>query len=175
MAHSVQKGHCNRGVYRLVLFLVGAVLVGYTVGPPFRGRIKKSSSVVPASCPCFCECSSELGLALPLGPINDSFTDCGKHDPELSVEMEKDTVALLSEELALQKIVANETLQRSKELIMDARKASSHYQREAEKCTAGIETCEEARERAEKELGEESRLSALWEKRAREHGWKDDR
>ncbi|KDO44988.1 hypothetical protein CISIN_1g034629mg [Citrus sinensis] len=88
--------------------------------------------------------------------------------------MEKDTVALLSEELALQKSVANETLQRSKELIMDARKASSHYQREAEKCTAGIETCEEARERAEKDLGEESRLSALWEKRAREHGWKDD-
>lgn len=88
--------------------------------------------------------------------------------------MEKDTVALLSEELALQKSVANETLQRSKELITDARKASSHYQREAEKCTAGIETCEEARERAEKELGEESRLSALWEERAREHGWKDD-
>ncbi|KAH9754707.1 drim domain-containing protein [Citrus sinensis] len=163
MAHSLQKGRCSRGVYRLVLFLVGAVLVGYNVGPPFHARIKKNSSVVPASCPCFCECSSELGLALPLGPNNDSFT-----------EMEKDTVALLSEELALQKSVANETLQRSKELIMDARKASSHYQREAEKCTAGIETCEEARERAEKDLGEESRLSALWEKRAREHGWKDD-
>lgn len=67
MAHSLQKGRCSRGVYRLVLFLVGAVLVGYNVGPPFHERIKKNSSVVPASCPCFCECSSELGLALPLG------------------------------------------------------------------------------------------------------------
>ncbi|KAL5864725.1 hypothetical protein ACOSQ3_002239 [Xanthoceras sorbifolium] len=88
--------------------------------------------------------------------------------------MEKDIVALLSEELTLQKRVANESLEHTNALIMSARKTSSQYQREAEKCNAAMETCEEARERAEKELREECRLAELWEKRAREQGWKDD-
>lgn len=86
--------------------------------------------------------------------------------------MEKDVVALLSEELSLQKDVANDTMQHTNALIMGARRTSSHYQKEVEKCIAGVQTCEEARERAERELAQELKLSALWEKRAREHGWK---
>lgn len=89
--------------------------------------------------------------------------------------MAKDVVALLSEELNLQKAVANDTIEHTKALIMDARKTSSHYQKEGEKCSVGVETCEEARERAEKELVEELKLSVLWENRARELGWKDSR
>lgn len=90
-------------------------------------------------------------------------------------EMEKDIIALMSEELSLQQTVANETLQRADAALMGARKVSSLFQREAEKCNVGVETCEEARERAEAELAEELRLSEAWEKRARELGWNDKR
>lgn len=90
-------------------------------------------------------------------------------------EMEKDIIALMSEELSLQQTVANETLQRADAALMGARKASSLFQKEAEKCNVGVETCEEARERAEAELAEELRLSEVWEKRARELGWNDKR
>lgn len=101
--------------------------------------------------------------------------DCGNHDPDVHEEMEKDIVALLSEEIDLQKRVDNDSSEHTRALIMDARRASSHYQKEAEKCNAQTETCEEARERAEAELVEEYKLSALWEKRARELGWKYNR
>ncbi|KAL6139282.1 hypothetical protein ACLB2K_064559 [Fragaria x ananassa] len=46
--------------------------------------------------------------------------DCGKHEPEMKKEMEKEIVALMSEELSLQEAVANETLQRSAELLRTA-------------------------------------------------------
>lgn len=100
--------------------------------------------------------------------------DCGKHEPEVKEEMEKDIIALMSEELSLQQTVANETLQRTDALLMGARRVSLHYQKEAEKCNAGVETCEEARERAQAELVEELRLSEVWERRARELGWTDN-
>lgn len=101
--------------------------------------------------------------------------DCGKHDPVMNEEMRKDLLTMLSEELNLQKIVANETLENAKRLVMDARKTVSHYQQEAVKCNLEVETCEEAREGAEAELIEERRLTALWENRAREYGWTDSR
>ena len=103
------------------------------------------------------------------------FADCGKNDPDVNEELEKDIVDLLSEEIALQKIVSNDTLERTWVLTMDTKRASSHYQKEAEKCNAGVEICEEARERAEAEVREELKLTALWEKRARELGWKDSK
>lgn len=98
--------------------------------------------------------------------------ECGKNDSELNKEMEKGLVGLFMEELELMKTVANETLEHTKELIMDARRSSSHYQREAEKCNAGVEACEKARERAEAQLRQERKLSLLWEKRARDLRWK---
>jgi hypothetical protein len=90
-------------------------------------------------------------------------------------EMEKNFIVLLSEELSLQKVVANESIEHNKALTMEARKVSSHYQNEAEKCSAGVEICEEARARAARELVEERKLTALWEKRARRRGWKHNR
>lgn len=78
---------------------------------------------------------------------------------------------LVAEELHLQKNVTDDRLERTKELTMEVRKASSQYRQEVEKCNIGIETCEEARARAEAAIVDELKLSALWEERARGLGW----
>ncbi|KAG2694898.1 hypothetical protein I3760_08G165400 [Carya illinoinensis] len=174
MAYPPDQG-LYTGVLRLVLVLVGVSLVGFTIGPSMLRRLT-GNSTAQVSCPsCVCDCSSEDFLSIPLGILNSSFPDCGKSDPDMNEEMGKDFVALLSEELSLQKAVANDSMQHTKALISDARKAFSHYQKEAEKCSTVVETCEEGREKAERELAEELKLSALWEKRAHELGWKVNR
>ncbi|CAK9174691.1 unnamed protein product [Ilex paraguariensis] len=109
------------------------------------------------------------------GIFNSSYADCAKDDPDMSEEMEKDIITLLSEEINLLKNVTNDSLEHTQALIIDAKKTSSHYQKEAEKCNTGMETCEEARERAQAALTEERKLSVKWEQRARECGWKDER
>ncbi|KAM0994957.1 hypothetical protein EV2_010742 [Malus domestica] len=81
----------------------------------------------------------------------------------------------MSEEVSLLKAVANKTLQRANAALTGARRVSSLFQKEAEKCNVGVETCEEARERAEAELAEELRLSDVWERRAPELGWIEKR
>lgn len=171
--HPPEHKLCPHGVLRWVLVWMSVCFLVFTVGTPSRSRLKRStSSFTQFSCPpCDCYCSSEEYLLDPLGLVNGSISDCGKHDPVLNEEMNKDLLAMLSEELNLQKIVANETLEHTKMLVMDARKTFLHYQKEAEKCNIGMETCEAARERAEAELIEERRLTALWENRAREYGW----
>ncbi|XP_012089123.1 uncharacterized protein LOC105647590 isoform X2 [Jatropha curcas] len=156
-------GLCSNGALKIVLALVATFLIGYVVRPQLHSR---ESSSAQASCPCDCDCSEEFALFLPL--------DCSNDDPDIHEEMEKDIVALLSEEIALQRRVANDSLEHTRALVMDARKASLHYQKEAEKCNAQTETCEEARERAEAGLVEEYKLTAEWEKRARELGWEED-
>ena len=99
-------------------------------------------------------------------------TDCGNHDdPDMEEEMRKGRLALLAEELHLQKNVSDDRLERTKELTMEVRKSSSQYRKEVEKCSIGIETCEAARAKAEAALVDELKLSALWERRARELGW----
>ncbi|KAF2287961.1 hypothetical protein P3X46_008470 [Hevea brasiliensis] len=167
---SEHYGLCSNGALRIVLALVATFLVGYIVKPQLYSR---QSSSAQTSCPCDCDCSEEFAFSLPLGFVNSSYADCGNHNPDVQEEMEKDIVALLSEEIDLQKRVANDSLEHTRTLVMDARKASLHYQKEAEKCNAQTETCEGARERAEAELVEEYKHSALWEKRARELGWED--
>jgi hypothetical protein len=88
--------------------------------------------------------------------------------------MEKNYTDLLAEELKLQETVTVENQQRADMALLEAKKLASQYQKEAEKCTAGMETCEEARERAEATLRAEKKLSSLWEQRARQLGWKED-
>ncbi|KAL2345729.1 hypothetical protein Fmac_007014 [Flemingia macrophylla] len=164
-----QKVFGPHGVLRWVLVWISVCFLVFTVGPP--SRLKKSASSTQFSCPpCDCYCSSTEYLLDPLGLVNGSISSCGEHDPVLSEEMNKSLLTMLSEELNLQNIVVNETLEHTKRLIMNARKTFSHYQREAEKCNIGMETCEEARERAEAELIEERRLTKLWENRAHEFG-----
>ncbi|KAF6169945.1 hypothetical protein GIB67_034337 [Kingdonia uniflora] len=107
--------------------------------------------------------------------ITQRTVDCGKHDPDISLELEKDMIGLLTEELNLQRNVTNDNMEHTKSAILEARKTSSQYQKEAEKCNSGMETCEEAREKAEAAIIAEHKLSAIWEDRARQHGWKDRR
>ncbi|XP_047152486.1 uncharacterized protein LOC124824150 [Vigna umbellata] len=171
--HLPEQKLCPHGVLRWVLVWMSVCLFLVTVGPPSRSLVKKSAPPRFSCPPCDCHCSSAEHLLDPLGLGNGSVSDCGKHDPVLNEEMNKDLLAMLSEELNLQKVVAKERLEHTKRLVMDARKSFSQYQKEAEKCNIGMETCEEARQRAEAELIEERRLTTTWENRAREYGWSD--
>ncbi|OIT19626.1 uncharacterized protein LOC107832749 [Nicotiana tabacum] len=170
MAYPSDQRSSSRGTVRFVMVLLGLFLVVYIVRPP---RLRHSSKALDSCPPCFCDCEEESMLSLPLDILNSSLADCGKDDPQMNEEMKKDIATLLSEEINLQKNVTNDVLDRTKALIMSAKRASSHYQKESEKCNIGIDTCEGGREKAEAALIEERKLSALWEARAIEFGWKD--
>ncbi|KAM7273002.1 hypothetical protein ACFE04_027666 [Oxalis oulophora] len=179
MAMSGREHGCcsNMSVLRLVVVLVMSVFfLAFFVKP---WRTTTSGAAHHGSCTvCDCHCalqSDDDQLSLPFELVNSSYADCGKNDPDMDQELQKDVLALLSEELALQQRVANESLGRARALTIDSKRAALHYRKEAEKCNSGVEICEEARERAERELVEERRLTALWEKRARENGWIDSR
>ncbi|WOH14398.1 hypothetical protein DCAR_0933917 [Daucus carota subsp. sativus] len=169
MAHPTDYRLCSPGLVRLVLFLLALCLVGYSVRRQLFWHLSGRGS-----CPrCDCDCSPKSTLPLPVGISDSSLSDCGKDDPEMNAEMTKDIITLLTEEISLHKSVSEDNLAHTKALIMDARKSSSQYQKEAEKCNTGMETCEEAREKAGAALSEERKLSALWENRARKNGWVD--
>lgn len=106
--------------------------------------------------------------------IISMWTDCGKHDPELNLEMEKQFVDLLTEELKLQEAVAEEHSHHMNATLVEAKRLASQYQIEAEKCNVATETCEEARERSEALLTKEKKFTALWERRARQLGWQGE-
>lgn len=101
------------------------------------------------------------------------LTDCGKNDPELHKEMEKQFVDLLTEELKLREVVAEEHSHHMNATLLDAKRLASQYQKEAEKCNAATETCEEAREWAQAAFIKERKLTAYWERQARALGWQD--
>ncbi|RVW45913.1 hypothetical protein CK203_068662 [Vitis vinifera] len=98
--------------------------------------------------------------------------DCMKHDPEVSEDLERSFTDLLSEELKLREAEAQENQQRADMALLEAKKMASQYQKEADKCNMGMETCEEAREKAEATLDIQRKLTAMWEFRARQRGWK---
>lgn len=164
---SKHYGLRSNGALRVVLVLLAIFFVGYIVG---SGLFSKGSSNA-ASCSCDCDCSQELELIWTVEFINNSYPDCGKHNPEMGEEMQKNAVDLISDEIELQRRVANERLEQTRTLVITARSTSSQYQIEAQKCSAHTQTCEEGRERAEAGLVEERKLTALWEQRALELGW----
>ncbi|KAK9210646.1 hypothetical protein WN944_003017 [Citrus x changshan-huyou] len=102
------------------------------------------------------------------------ITDCGSNDPDVKQEMEKQFVDLLTEELKLQEAVAEEHLRHMNITFGEAKRVASQYQKEAEKCNAATETCEEARERAEALLIKERKVTSLWEWRAQQMGWEGE-
>nr|GMD48205.1 phosphoglycerate mutase-like protein AT74H [Ipomoea batatas] len=174
MAHPSDQRLCSQGAVRCVVIFVGLFLVLYIVRPSILWSSNLRSSVLD-SCPlCSCDCDEDSTLPLPLDVLNSSFADCAKDNPEMNEEMKKDIITLLSEEINLLKNVTSDSLEHTNALITGAKRASSHYQREAEKCNTGMETCEEARERAQAALIEERKLSELWESRARDFGWNDE-
>lgn len=109
------------------------------------------------------------------GEYELNYAARGTNDPERSKEMEKQFVDLLNEELKLQQIVAEEHSHHMNATLVEAKRQATQYQREAEKCNTATETCEEAREKSEGALSKEKKLTALWERRARQLGWQDSR
>ncbi|KAH7420702.1 hypothetical protein KP509_13G017800 [Ceratopteris richardii] len=161
---------------RVLITLLVVGVAAYIIGRPlywrFAGDVTASSRPPLSDClPCVCDCPQN-NLLLPSGQTNLS-TDCVKVDPTLQKEMEKHSVDLLSEELKLQGIVAEESQQRADSAFSEVKNMSSQYQKETEKCNLGMETCEEAREIAEAALIEQIRVGRIWEQRARNLGWKD--
>lgn len=91
----------------------------------------------------------------------------------MSGDTEKNFAELLTEELKLRENQAMENQQHADMALLEAKKIASQYQKEADKCNSGMETCEEAREKSELALVEQKKLTALWELRARQKGWKE--
>ncbi|PHU12165.1 hypothetical protein BC332_19095 [Capsicum chinense] len=170
---------CSPKVLKTVLGLMGISLVAYILGPPLYwhlmeglAAVSRSSSV--ATCPpCHCDCNSEPFFVIPPGLSNASLTDCAKRDPEVGEDTEKNFADLLSEELKLREAEASENQRKADMALLEAKKLTSQYMKEADKCNSGMETCEEAREKAELLLLEQKKETAIWETRARQKGWKE--
>ncbi|RAL39372.1 unnamed protein product [Cuscuta campestris] len=160
---------------RAALGLTAMCLAGYLFGPPLYWHlIEEFSAAAAVSCPsCDCDCDSHPLLSIPRGLSNASLTGCAKHDPEVGEDTEKNIAELLSEELKLREDEGVENQRRAETALLEAKKLTSQYMKEAEKCNSGMETCEGARVKAEAALVAQKRLSATWETRAREMGWRD--
>ncbi|KAJ6329424.1 hypothetical protein OIU77_010991 [Salix suchowensis] len=164
-------------VVKVGLGLMAVCIAGYILGPPLYWHLKEGFVAIarssPNCAPCLCDCSSQPLLSIPHGLSNASFTDCAKHDPEVTEDAEKNFAELLKEELQLREAEALENQRRADLALLEAKKMTSQYQKEADKCNSGMETCEEAREKAEATLAAQKKLTAMWEQRARRRGWKD--
>ncbi|XP_020673131.1 uncharacterized protein LOC110092802 isoform X1 [Dendrobium catenatum] len=168
-------GGVNPNAVRLVFAVMALGLGAYIVGPPLYWHLVEAlgrASSYSSCSPCNCDCSSQPLLALPEELANFTLTDCAKRDPDVNEVMEKDFTDLLAEELKLKEAEAIDTQQRADVTLLEAKKLASQYQKEADKCNSGMDTCEEARERAEFTLSEQKKLTAIWEARARQRGWK---
>ncbi|PKA65998.1 hypothetical protein AXF42_Ash010407 [Apostasia shenzhenica] len=168
-------GGVNPNVVRALLVAMALGLAAYIVGPPLYWHLAEAlgrASSYTSCSPCNCDCSSQPLLSLPEELTNFSLTDCAKRDPDVNEVMEKDFNDLLAEELKLKEAEAIDSQQRADVTLLEAKKLASQYQKEADKCSSGMDTCEEARERAESALAEQKKLTALWESRARRRGWK---
>ncbi|KAJ4982135.1 hypothetical protein NE237_032972 [Protea cynaroides] len=174
MAMHHQGRLCSPGLLKGTITMIALCLAGYILGPPLYWHLSEGLAAVSrASCPpCVCDCASQPLLSISEGLRNISFADCGKHDTEAS-EDENNFTELLSEELKLREVSALENQQRADMALLEAKKMASQYQKEADKCNSGMETCEEAREKAEATLLAQKKVSALWEMRARQRGWKE--
>ncbi|KAL2938109.1 Tuftelin [Bienertia sinuspersici] len=175
----IQQRICSSGVVKLSLGFIALSIAAYIVGPPlywhFLGgsaptSLSSSSSLsfssTSTNCPpCSCNCNSSPLITIP--------DDCSKHDPGVSEDTEKNFAELLAEELKLRETEAAENQKRADMALLEAKKITSQYQKEADKCNSGMETCEEAREKAEAALVSQKKLTAVWEQRARQKGWKD--
>lgn len=162
---------------KLVALVLAFGLAVYILGPSLFWQIASGVPDDAASIgncpPCACECNADGESMLLPGVGNTPSSDCEKVDPLLKEDLDKNSLELLSEELKLQESVAEESQQHADAALLDAKKLASQYQKEAEKCNSGMETCEEAREKSEAALAAQKKISIMWEKRARELGWRD--
>ncbi|CAL5183944.1 unnamed protein product [Lathyrus oleraceus] len=160
--------------FKVLFWIMGICLTCYLAGPPLLWTLHDTfSSDSSSSCPpCHCDCSLQSLLSIPEGLGNNSILECMRQDPEVSEEAGKSFTDLLSEELKQKESEAEEKQRRADILLLESKKVASQYQKEADKCNSGMETCEEARERAETTLENQMKETALWELRARQRGWK---
>ncbi|XP_049413751.1 uncharacterized protein LOC125876582 [Solanum stenotomum] len=170
---------CSPRVLKSVLGLMAISLVAYILGPPLYwhlmeglAAVSRSSSVTTCP-PCNCDCNSEPFFFIPPGLSNVSLADCAKRDPEVGEDTEKNFADLLSEELKLREAEASENQRKADMALLEAKKLTSQYMKEADKCNSGMETCEEAREKAEVLLLAQKKMTATWEMRACQKGWKE--
>ncbi|MED6208374.1 hypothetical protein PIB30_044408 [Stylosanthes scabra] len=160
--------------FMVCMWTVGFCLTGYIGGRPLYWHLNESLSTVSSCSPCQCDCSLEPLLSLPEGLNNNSILDCMKQDTEVGEEgSERRFTELLSEEVKQKEAQAEEKQRIADTTLLEAKKLASQYQKEADKCNSGMETCEETRERAELALENQMKESALWELRARQRGWKE--
>ncbi|KAJ4794074.1 hypothetical protein LUZ62_045320 [Rhynchospora pubera] len=140
-------------------------------GPFFGSPSRSASTCAPCTT---CDCPPPLSLHA-VAPVlaNLSITDCGKDDPDLHKELGKQHAELLTEELKLHEAVAEEQRHHANATLADARRLASQYQHEVDKCNMATEACEESRERSAAALAKERKITALWERRARQLGWHD--
>nr|XP_043629626.1 uncharacterized protein LOC122600917 [Erigeron canadensis] len=179
MALNNSNGSCNPSMVKIIIAFLGISLIGYLVGPPLYwhlleglAAVRRTSSAV--SCPpCNCHCDSSPALSFTPGLGNNSLTDCANHTSEVNGDTEKNFAVLLSEELKLRETEAKESQRHADMALLEAKKLTSQYQKEADKCNSGMETCEEAREKAEAALVSQKKETAMWESRARQRGWKE--
>ncbi|KAI5673005.1 hypothetical protein M9H77_13369 [Catharanthus roseus] len=162
-----QQGTCNPKILKFTTGLIGMCLAGYILGPPLFWHLSESvASIGHYSCPpCHCHCNDQ--------PLISLHQDCMKHNPEMGDEMERNFTDLLSEELRMKEAEALENQQHADMALLEAKKMASQFQKEADKCNSGMETCELARERAEEALEAQRDLSAMWELRAKQKGWRE--
>ncbi|XP_059635472.1 uncharacterized protein LOC132277651 [Cornus florida] len=169
---SRRPGTCLRCC--LVVF---AVVSAFCVSGPalywkFNKGFRRLPATSPSCTPCICDCPPPLSLfAIAPGLLNLSVTGCGRDDPDMKEEVEKQFVDLLTEEMKLQETVGQERTYHMNITFGEARRVASQYQREAEKCNVATETCEQARERAEALMIKERKVTSSWERRARQLGW----
>ncbi|KAK7303338.1 hypothetical protein RJT34_14241 [Clitoria ternatea] len=187
--------------FRIFIWILGIFLTLYIAGRPLYWHLNETlnstSSSFP-SCPsCHCDCSLQPFLTLPEGTpytfssaffphkiceltINSILVifsvyicaDCMRLDPGVSEEVGKSFTDLLAKKVKQKEGEAEGKQRAADTILLEAKKMASQYQKEADKCNSGMDTCEEARERAEISLGNQIELTALWELRARQSGWK---
>eukprot|EP00249_Psilotum_nudum_P003353 c16750_g2_i1 orf=228-842(-) len=167
MAHLQGYGVGRPSGLKLGLFLLSLGLAAYIICRPLYWQFARAlaGGSFRGSCPdCVCDCQAEMASMI-MKP------DCDRVDPVMREELHKNSLDLLAEELKLQERVAQESQQRADITLLEVKKLVSQYQKEAEKCNAGMETCEESREKAEAALAAQKRIAILWEQRARQMGW----
>ncbi|XP_051119833.1 uncharacterized protein LOC127243707 isoform X2 [Andrographis paniculata] len=153
------------GVLKAALGLMATCLAAYIVGPPLYWHLIEAFGSTGCP-PCDCDCDS-------LPDLLSIPQDCAKHNPDENKDAQKKLAELLSEELKQRTAEALEKQQRANKALLEAKKMASQYQKEADKCNSGMETCEEAREKSEANLLSQKQLTVLWEQRARQKGWND--
>ncbi|ESW19688.1 hypothetical protein PHAVU_006G146800 [Phaseolus vulgaris] len=153
--------------FRLVIWILGLFLIAYIAGRPLYWHLNETLNATSSPCPpCQCDCSLQPLISLP--------EDCMRHDQEVTEEVVVSFSKRLAEEVKKREVEAEEKQRKADTKLLEAKKIASQYQKEADKCNSGMETCEQARERAETALENQLKETALWEVRARQRGWNKD-